>query len=291
MKILITGGTGYLGGKIASSLADQGHKIAFLVRNSSNLSRLPILRTNSEIGKYSSDAEIREFVEKIEPQVIMHAACCYGRSNESCQEIINSNIGLGVSLLDSLTKLNNAVSFVNITTSLPAEINFYALTKNEFTNFGKWFCENSQNKLNFLNIVCEHFYGEGEQDEKFIPSIIKKCLDNAEYIELTLGEQKRDFIYIDDLVNGLLLILSNLDQFTQFQSLEIGSGKPLKIRDVVEKIHILTNSKSILRFGAIPYRLNEIMESKVNLTQLKTLGWSPKIDFDTGIQKILGAMV
>jgi nucleoside-diphosphate-sugar epimerase len=291
LKILITGGTGYLGGKVASSLVDEGHTIAFLVRGSSNLSRLPILRANFEIGKYSSDAEIHEFVEKIKPEVIIHAACCYGRSNESHQEIIHSNISLGVSLLDSLTRLKDEVSFINISTSLPSGINFYALTKNEFINFGKWFCEKSQNKLNFLNIVCEHFYGEGERDEKFIPSIIKKCLDNAECIDLTLGEQKRDFIYIDDLINGLLLILSNLDKFVQFQSLEIGSGKPLKIRDVVEKIHFLTNSKSILRFGAIPYRLNEIMESKVNLTKLKTLGWSPKIDFDTGIQKVIRTMV
>ena len=67
----------------------------------------------------------------------------------------------------------------------------------------------------------------------------------------------------------------------------MGIGKTVSIRSFVEKVHFLTGSTTILRFGAIPYREDEIMESCADISKLKALGWKPKHDLATGLKKMI----
>ncbi len=287
MKILITGGSGYLGSQLACSLINQGNDIALLLRPRSTVPSCFPLSAQVEIGRCCSDQEIFEFIKLSQPNVIIHTACCYGRSNETPQEVINSNIGLGVSILNSLTCIPKPVSFINITTSLPSEVSFYALTKNEFINFSKWFFENSKGKLQIVNLLVEHFYGPGDNGSKFIPYLLDKCLMKPTIIELTEGDQKRDFIYIDDLVNACNVIIKNLSEIGGFKSIPIGSGEVVSIKDVALLIHRLAGSKAVLKFGALPYRSNEVMHSKADIDYLKKLGWMPKISFNSGMNRVV----
>ena len=240
-----------------------------------------------EIGRCQSDLEIFEFINLSQPNLVIHAACCYGRSNETFQEIINANIGLGVSILDALSRIAKPVSFINIATSLPANTNFYAFTKNQFTQFGRWFCENSQNKLQFINLVVEHFYGAEESGDKFISYLLNQCISNAPEINLTEGNQKRDFIYIDDLLSACKVVVNKLSEIQQFQSIHIGSGRSTSIKELSLLILRLTKSRSKLKFGALPYRPNELMNSKIDLSVIKSFGWMPKVPIECGIKKII----
>ena len=287
MKILITGGSGYLGSQLACSLINQGNDIALLLRPGSTIPSCFPLPAKVEIGRCYSDLEIFEFVKLSQPDVIIHAACCYGRSNETYQEVINSNIGLGVSILNSLARITKPVSFINIATSLPPDVSFYALTKNEFINFAKWFFENSEGRLQIVNLLVEQFYGPGDNGSKFIPYLLEKCLMNPATIELTEGDQKRDFIYIDDLVNACNVIIDKLSEIGGFESIPIGSGEVVSIKDVALLIHRLAGSESVLKFGALPYRSNEVMCSNADIEHIKKLGWTPKISFDSGMNLVV----
>jgi len=61
----------------------------------------------------------------------------------------------------------------------------------------------------------------------------------------------------------------------------------LSIKDIVLLIHQITGSKSILKFGAMPYRSNEVMCSEADITYIKKLGWAPKVYFNSGISRVV----
>lgn len=287
MKILITGATGYLGGKLARSLIQDGNHLSLLLRPSSTLLDSIASFDQVEVERFHSEKEIYEIIKRFQPNVVIHAACCYGRSGESCQEVIDANISLGVSILNSLQWTAKPVSFINIATSLPPSVSFYALTKNEFINFAKWFSDNSEGKLQVVNLLVEHFYGPGDNGSKFIPSLLSKCLMNSTTIDLTSGDQKRDFIYIDDLVKACNVVIEKLSEIGRFEKIPVGSGEALSIKDIALLIHQMTGSKSILKFGAIPYRTNEVMYSEADITYIKKLGWTPKVYFNSGINRVV----
>jgi nucleoside-diphosphate-sugar epimerase len=68
----------------------------------------------------------------------------------------------------------------------------------------------------------------------------------------------------------------------------VGSGKNVTIREFVETIQKLSeNSVTKLKFGALPFRKNEVMESKVDLRALQALGWEPKVSLSEGLARTI----
>ena len=106
---------------------------------------------------------------------------------------------------------------------------------------------------------------------------------------MTLGEQKRDFVYIDDVVAGFMLIIEKACQFGKgYFKFEIGSGRLISIKDFVLKIKELTrNTATKLNFGAIPYRENEAMLYKIDLDEIKKLGWVCEYSLEDGLKKTI----
>jgi nucleoside-diphosphate-sugar epimerase len=146
----------------------------------------------------------------------------------------------------------------------------------------------NQGKIQFLNIKLEHMYGPGDDPSKFTTWIVQSCLENIDKIELTPGEQKRDFIYIDDVVDAYSLLLEKAgDLDNDFQEFDLGSGKAVTIREFVETVRRLTGTETQLVFGAKSYRKNEIMHSEADISKLLGLGWKPKYDLTAGLKKII----
>ena len=129
-------------------------------------------------------------------------------------------------------------------------------------------------------------YGPDDDESKFTSYIINSCSKNDAEIKLTLGEQKRDFIYIDDVVFACQLLLSH-KQDKEFEEYQLGSGVPVTIREFVETVHKLTKSRSLLRFGALDYRENEVMHSVANVESLTALGWKPRNNLVDGLKKVI----
>ena len=67
----------------------------------------------------------------------------------------------------------------------------------------------------------------------------------------------------------------------------MGTGETVSVRNFVELIHQKSQSKTILKFGALPHRENEIMESKANNEDIKKLGWKNIINLEKGIEILL----
>ena len=85
-----------------------------------------------------------------------------------------------------------------------------------------------------------------------------------------------DFIYVEDVVEAYWQILRHQDKDLFYHRYEIGTGEVTSIKELAIMAKKLLHSKTRLAFGALPYRENEIMESKANIESLNRLGWIPK---------------
>jgi len=283
--ILMTGATGFLGSNLLKVLLDNDFNVLILKRSFSNTSRI-----NSLINKIKyfdvDKGKIEDALKEDKIDIILHCATDYGRSNTDPSIIMDTNLMLPLKLLEAAIKYKTPC-FVNTDTLLNKKVNHYSLSKQQFK---EWLDAYSK-ELICVNVAIEHFYGPFDDKTKFISFVIDKILSNAPEIRLTEGKQKRDFIFIDDVVDAFVKIFDNIDSLGKgFYRYEIGSNERIEIGKLVELIKQLArNNTTALNFGAVPYRENELMESNPETKSIRALGWAPHYDLKRGLIKTIEA--
>jgi nucleoside-diphosphate-sugar epimerase len=161
----------------------------------------------------------------------------------------------------------------------------YILTKKFFLEWGLMATKINK-ELNFVNARLEHVYGPNDSRLKFIPSVIYRLKENHKSIELTSCKQKRDFIYVDDVVRALILILENRENpaLKGFSEISVGTGRATSLKKLVQIIKDLTCSSTILEYGALRFDESESVASKADTKKLKSLGWKCKISLVDGLR-------
>jgi len=285
MRILLTGVTGYLGSYIANALIKNGHQVIGIKRKSSSLQRIENIISELILYNIEDIDLLVMFRMHCKIDAVIHTATCYGRNGESSNEILSANLIFPLKLLNA-TVHSNVALFLNTDTALEKYLNPYALSKAQFSEWGRYFAR--QKQIRFLNLKLEYFFGPNEDKSNFTQYVINCCLDNIPLLKLTSGLQKRDFIYIDDVVSVYLLLLEKRDLFNDnFIEYEVGSGAAITIRQFVELIHRLTASKTHLGFGDLPYRIGEVMYSQAQTDKLKSLGWSCCSEIETNLKTVI----
>jgi nucleoside-diphosphate-sugar epimerase len=281
-KILITGITGFLGSKLAIELVNNGYEVIALKRKSSSLARIECIEKDVQLYNIEEIDYANVFEAHHEIDFVIHTATAYGRNNESPWEIFEANTGFPLKLLDAASNAN-VKKFINTDTILDKYLNLYSLSKNHLLEWGKFY--SMKNKIEFINMRLEHFYGSGDDNSKFTSFVINKCIANEDILQLTPGEQKRDFIYIDDVVSAYMTVLekTNINKNKWFDEYDVGSGNSVTIKEFVQTVHRLTNSKIELNFGALPYRKSEVMSSSAEIKGLLDLGWACKYNLEEGL--------
>lgn len=287
MNILLTGASGFLGSAIALHLLDIGYHVALLLRPTSRLHRLRSKETSFELGRCSTDDEIDRFIRHIQPDVVIHTTCAYGHHGETLAQLSDANLRVGLVILQAAMRAKMPVTFINTGTVLDANVSPYALAKHHFAQWGRFLADQSSHELRFINVRLHQIYGPGDDPSKFVTHVLNTCFRNEPTLNLTAGEQKRDFIYIDDAVRAYSTLLDQLNNLEKALDIEVGSGISPTIRQFVQTIHRLTCSRTELRFGALPYRSNEPMHCQANIKQMKSLGWQPKFDLEQGLERTL----
>lgn len=284
-KILITGITGFLGSHLAKACLANGYQVIALKRHDSSLSRIePIMGDVALYDTNGLDISML-FVEQPEIDAVIHTATCYGRNGESVNHIFESNTVFPLRLLEAASQAG-VRTFINTDTILDKYLNLYALSKNQFLEWGRFFAMRS--RIHFSNVRLEHFYGPNDDETKFTSFIIRNCLENVPELKLTPGEQKRDFIYIDDVVAAYILLLEKLGTFSDhYVEFDVGSGSAISIRSFVETVQRMTHSHTKAIFGALPYREGEVMLSHANVEPLQELGWTCQTSLEQGLARVI----
>jgi nucleoside-diphosphate-sugar epimerase len=166
-------------------------------------------------------------------------------------------------------------------------VSSYTLSKRQFR---EWL-QTTAGEVVGVNVVLEHFYGAGDNQSKFVTRVIRELLAEVPSIPLTHGEQKRDFIYIDDVVEAFVCIIdrvaSTVPSCLEYQ---VGTGGSVTLREFVSIAHELCGAPPTrLDFGAVPYRSNEPMDVRVDLDPLRSLGWAPHWSLREGLAATIAA--
>jgi len=283
MKILLTGGTGFLGSNILRRLLGLGHELFCIKRETSSLERVKIFKHKIKWFNVET-SDFDEIISSYKIEGIIHCATDYGRKQFNPIQTIETNLILPLKLLHAAAN-NNVLVFINTDTVLDKRVDTYSLSKRQFS---EWL-EKYSNDILTINVALEHFYGPFDNDSKFVTYVIRKMLGNEDSIDFTLGLQKRNFIYIEDVVDAFIVLLNNINKLdNSFHNFEAGTESTVTIKDFVCLVKKLCNNNTTdLNFGAINYRENEVMNTNTNIDKLKSLGWFPRFSLEDGLKKTI----
>lgn len=283
MKILLTGGTGFLGSNILRRLLGLGHELFCIKRETSSLERVKIFKHKIKWFNVET-SDFDEIISSYKIEGIIHCATDYGRKQFDPIQTIETNLILPLKLLHAAAS-NNVLVFINTDTVLDKRVDTYSLSKRQFS---EWL-EKYSNDILTINVALEHFYGPFDNDSKFVSYVIRKMLGNEDSIDFTLGLQKRNFVYIEDVIDAFIVLLNNINKLdNSFHNFEVGTEDSVTIKDFVGLVKKLCNNNTTdLNFGAINYRENEVMNTNTNTDKLKSLGWFPRFSLEDGLKNTI----
>jgi len=283
--ILLTGATGFLGRHILAHLDREKFETVILLRKKSKLENVSRFVDTTNLY-YLETTDIDKLFKERHIDIVLHCATNYGRNNQVPLNILDANLILPLKLLQAGLS-NGLATFINTDTILDKRINYYSLSKSQFKEWLRMY----DKQLACVNIALEHFYGPGDDTSKFVTWLVSEMDRKVDKVDLTMGEQRRDFIYVDDVVDAFIRIINSTHR-PGFWHYEIGSGETTSIRELAELVKKLSsNIETKLNFGAVPYRMNEIMESHTNLAAIHALGWKPQIKLADGLKQMIGSKI
>ena len=287
MNILVTGSTGFLGKKITSRFIENEWHVGILLRGGgieNSYNNIGVITKCKENGINITNVVP---IEDFNPNIIVHLACCYGRQGEKLSLMNDVNVRLGLRLIESvLSKDSNSLLFLNAGTSLNPEISNYALSKHQFSQWGKSMALSEGARLNFIDVRIQQMYGENDDRSKFSGNVIEACRNNEPKIDMSPAEQYRDFIYVDDVVFAFETIIKNAASLNQYEVIELGSGNAVRLRDFAELVRSISGATTVLNIGATQYRKGEQMYSVADLSRMNEFGWNPKYSLRSGIGRV-----
>lgn len=298
-SILVTGGSGFIGANLVRALIREKHDVHIVTRTTSNLWRLHEVQRVIRIHKtdYTDSDGIRRIVSKIKPTLIYHLAA-FGNyhTQRDLYTMIHSNILFTAYLLTALQTtayelfvyLGSSSEYGFKTTPMKESDvlepnSFYAATKACATYISQVYAKLYKKPI----VVVRPFsvYGPFEETTRLIPTVILSCLKNRAILA-TNGDEMRDFIYVGDLVDSLLMIhkLKKLPG----EIINIGSGKQYSTREIVTTIHALLKSKSIIKWGTYPshYWDTSFWQADTTVAR-KKLGWTARYALKKGLTETI----
>ena len=288
MRILLTGATGFLGSALARHWHAAGHELVLPVRKGSDTRRIAAIEPAAEVVRLAGIDGLAELVARSCPAVIVHAAASYGRRGETALDVLDANLRYGTALLQAALDVSAPhITVINTGTVLAPEVSLYALSKTQFSQWGATLAARDPAALQFIDVRLQQMYGPGDDPSKFTTHVLASCRANEPRLALTAGEQRRDFIHVDDVVQAYDRILARRADFSTADRIDVGSGEAPRMRDFVELARRLTGAVTELNFGAVPYRDNEAMLCVADTTRLLSLGWTPRFDLEAGLRHTL----
>jgi len=288
-RVLITGGNGYLGSFLKKELLKYTTDI-YILSNSG-------VATERDFIVDITDAKaLQEIISSIQPDVVYHLAALIDRNRDFSiyPEMYRVNVE-GTSNLINALQLTQCQHIIFTSSSevygnnsspfhenlLPKPVSPYSLSKAMAELLLQTRLNNT--KLNYTIARIFNFYGPGMSENFFINEMVNTLKKGTDF-KMTLGEQYRDFLYVDDVVSALVQIGGNENVYGEM--LNVCSGEGTKIKDIALEVQKYFEAKVLL--GALPYRENEVWEMIGDATKLnKIVTFTPKIALSEGIKTLM----
>ena len=296
MKVVIAGGNGFIGSHLSEFLSAQEIYTISLVRNSQTFGLQHTQNPFHNYFYFTKLEEIEVLLLKDHFDFFLNPVTKYNHQNNNDYmiEATNGNIIFLAHLVNLCSKHGiPLISFGTYLQELPGaerSSSFYVYTKkfaSEFLNKSSQF-----SSLKYFEFILNDTYGEKDTRDKIIYKILRST--SGARLLATEGYQLINLLYIDDVCEGVLIALNQLqDERLKFnQSVGIRSNDFIQLRELVKKCELVTGRHANISWGAITYRESDIFKPPSLTPILET--WSQKISLEQGISKvastILGSM-
>lgn len=291
-NLLIIGGTGFIGKHLTLAAIQKGYTTTIISLNKMKNDRR-IDGANYLVADVSNYASLEDVLENSSYSHVVNLGgyINHAKYKEGGREVFDAHF-IGVQNLVSLLDWECLNSFVQIGSS--DEYGDTTAPQSE-NNSVKPISPYSAGKVaasmllqmlhrteNFPAIILRLFlvYGPGQNEQRFLPQIIKGCLRNESFATSN-GQQLRDFCYIDDVVKAIILALENSEVCGQV--INIASGEAVKIRSIIQEVSNIIGSGTP-KYGEIPYRFDENMTLYADITKSRQmLNWQPEVSLSDGL--------
>ena len=304
MKLLITGGLGFIGSNLVDSLSKKKHKIKILTKTFSKKNNIKNSYDKVEIEKINltNFKRLGQIIEKFKPDIIIHLAgnTSHSKSFEEPLEDIDSNSKTTLFMLEKIRELGLSCKFVLGSTFIvigkPTKLPVTESTPcNPTTIYGtnklasEHFCKIYHDVYGLDTVIFRitNSYGPREQvisTKNAVNFLIYEAYNRKEISIYNKGRFFRDFIYIDDVVSGINVILKKGKSGELYW---ISSGKKTWFYEFANILEKNTNCKVVYPKTPTYTKKVDVGNFIVNNTKLRKLGWSPKISINVGIKKTL----
>lgn len=294
-RVLVTGGTGFIGSHVVRSLLASGRDVAVLTRSGTTPERIRDIYGAFTVlqGDVSHAPELRGRFAAWGPHACIHLAW-YAEPGKYLHS--RDNISALAATVDLMTTLGEIGCNRFAMAGTCAEYDtrrgwlkeggptrpetLYAATKLAAGEITQQVARTDGLQVAWGRIFYP--YGPGEDERRAVPAAIRSLLFGSPF-KATLGEQIRDYIHVEDVASAFVTLLDN----SATGLYNVCSGVPVTMRHLMEAIGDLTGRTDLLEFGAIPYRDWEPMFICGDNSRLKTLGWSPRYRLLDGLRQTI----
>lgn len=308
--ILVTGCYGFVAQHLIFNLLKKGENVVGIFNRKY---QIEIYNTNNFQtkkkyiiikGDITNKKFVSDLIKKYDFTICFHLAAVSQvlDSNTNPLKTFNSNIFGTINLLENFRKINNKVSFIfsssdkvygdsnklpyNENTPINA-VNPYDVSKASADLICRSYAHTFKLNISITRFV--NIYGPGDVNwDRIIPGTIKKLLSHDKPILRSNGKFLRDYIYIDDVVRGYLLLSNQLQKKPEKlrgKSINFGSNNPIRALEIVK---ILLN---IFKLDKNYYEIQNIAKNEIKdqysnfILAKKLLCWHPKIKIKDGLTK------
>jgi UDP-glucose 4-epimerase len=296
MRIAVTGASGFVGSYVVEDLVSRGHDVAVLLRPQTSRWRLEGILDRVKVIEGSLDdiQSLRPQLAQFKPETLVHLAW-RGVSNQDRNSPVQArNVG---DIVDLITLCGELGVGTFAGAGSQAEYGPYgrAILEQDATRpttlYGKAkvaACEMAgqiaaAGGMRFVWLRIFSTYGPKHEDFWIFPSVIR-TLRSGQRMSLTPGEQLWGFLHARDAAAGVRTVVESERAHGIFN---LGSPDAPRLKDTVTMLRDLVNPSAELGFGDVPYRPDQVMVLKADISRLAALGWKPAIDLASGLKEMV----
>ncbi|WP_461207372.1 NAD-dependent epimerase/dehydratase family protein [Clostridium sp. DL1XJH146] len=294
-KVFITGGAGFIGSHLVRRLLDMGANITILVRENSNLWKIEDIKKDLEIfyANIQDKNMVENIIKSIKPDIVYHLAA-YGVNSKKNDyaKALNVNVNGSLNVIEPLIFTGcEKIIYMGSSSEYgggkePRDeknalypLNIYGSTKAAGTILMHQIAR--ENDIGIITIRPFGLFGEREERHKIFSYIISSILKKEE-VKLTSCEQYRDYLYVENLIDAMILATESDIKNDIFN---IGTGNVKKLKYYVDRIFNLTETDQKPLYGKLNSRISDMFRPEPNVDKIKNmLHWEERISLDEGLK-------
>ena len=325
MKILVTGSSGFIGFHLSMLLLKKGNEVLGVdcMNNYYDIklkkARLKILKKykNFSFSKINLENEkkIKLVFKKFRPKIVIHLAAQAGvrYSIDKPRVYLKSNIDGSFNVIEASYKVNvrhlimaSSSSVYGANLNIPfkeidkteTQLSIYAATKKANESMAHSYSNIWKIPITMLRFFT--VYGPWGRPDMALFKFTKGIINNTPIDIYNNGNMYRDFTYIDDIVNGIYLLLNkipnkkqigkykndSLSKVAPFRVLNIGNSNKVLLLNFLKEIEYRLNKKSIRKY--LPLQKGDVKKTLSNINLLKSLTkYNPRTNYKKGIEEFI----